>query len=124
MPICWAWEDEAAGEVRSRCYSLEDGIGEDEATGSAAIMLAVALDRPLTIHQGRGSLLQAKPLGEGRAEVGGRVAPRRGPRARPLSDDCCFVPPRGHNSIIDQSSWALRAPGSVTGSWQVKFSQT
>jgi predicted PhzF superfamily epimerase YddE/YHI9 len=73
LAYCWAWEDEAAGEIRARCYSLEDGIGEDEATGSAAIMLAVALDRPLTIHQGRGSLLQAKPLGEGRAEVGGRV---------------------------------------------------
>jgi predicted PhzF superfamily epimerase YddE/YHI9 len=73
LACCWAWEDEAAGEIRARCYSLEDGIGEDEATGSAAIMLAVALDRPLTIHQGRGSLLQAEPLGEGRAEVGGRV---------------------------------------------------
>jgi predicted PhzF superfamily epimerase YddE/YHI9 len=73
LAYCWAWEDEASGEVRARCYSLEDGIGEDEATGSAAIMLAVALDRPLRIHQGRGSLLQAKPLGDGRAEVGGRV---------------------------------------------------
>lgn len=73
LAYCWAWEDEASGKVRARCYSLEDGIGEDEATGSAAIMLAVALDRPLTIHQGRGSLLQAKPLGDGRAEVGGHV---------------------------------------------------
>lgn len=70
----WAWQDEAAGAVRSRCYSLDDGIGEDEATGSAAVMMAAALDRPLTINQGRGSLLQALPLGDGRAEVGGRVA--------------------------------------------------
>jgi predicted PhzF superfamily epimerase YddE/YHI9 len=69
----WAWADEAAGAVRSRCWSLADGVGEDEATGSAAIMLAAALDRELTIHQGRGSLLHAAPLGEGRAEVGGRV---------------------------------------------------
>jgi predicted PhzF superfamily epimerase YddE/YHI9 len=69
----WAWQDEAAGVVRSRCFSLDDGIGEDEATGSAAVMLAAALDRPLTINQGRGSLLHAAPLGEGRAEVGGRV---------------------------------------------------
>jgi len=37
-------------------------------------MMAVALDRSLTINQGRGSLLQATPLGEGRAEVGGRVS--------------------------------------------------
>jgi predicted PhzF superfamily epimerase YddE/YHI9 len=69
----WAWADEEAGAVRSRCFSLADGVGEDEATGSAAIMLAAALERPLTIRQGRGSLLDARPLGEGRAEVGGRV---------------------------------------------------
>jgi predicted PhzF superfamily epimerase YddE/YHI9 len=69
----WAWRDEATGTVRSRCWSLADGVGEDEATGSAAIMLAAALDRPLTIHQGEGSVLHATPLGEGRAEVGGRV---------------------------------------------------
>ncbi len=69
----WAWLDRGAGAVRARCYSMEDGIGEDEATGSAAIMLAAALERPLRIRQGLGSLLQAAPLGEGRAEVGGRV---------------------------------------------------
>jgi predicted PhzF superfamily epimerase YddE/YHI9 len=69
----WAWADEAAGEVRSRCFSLADGVGEDEATGSAAIMLAARLQRPLRIHQGEGSVLRAVPLGEGRAEVGGRV---------------------------------------------------
>ncbi|MGC1166803.1 MAG: PhzF family phenazine biosynthesis protein [Solirubrobacterales bacterium] len=69
----WAWADEEAGLVRSRCFSLADGVGEDEATGSAAIMLAAALERSLTIHQGEGSLLHALPLGDGRAEVGGRV---------------------------------------------------
>jgi predicted PhzF superfamily epimerase YddE/YHI9 len=69
----WAWVDEEAGVVRSRCFSLADGVGEDEATGSAAIMLSAALECPLTIHQGRGSLLHATPLGEGRAEVGGRT---------------------------------------------------
>lgn len=69
----WAWADEAAGLVRSRCFALEDGVGEDEATGSAALMLATELDRPLRIHQGSGSVLDARPLGDGRAEVGGRV---------------------------------------------------
>jgi predicted PhzF superfamily epimerase YddE/YHI9 len=73
LACCWAWQDEAAGKVRSRCYSLEDGIGEDEATGSAAIMLAAQLGREIAIHQGRGSRLLARPLGDGRAEVGGRV---------------------------------------------------
>jgi predicted PhzF superfamily epimerase YddE/YHI9 len=69
----WAWVDQEAGIVRSRCYSLADGVGEDEATGSAAIMLAAALEREVEIHQGAGSRLYARPLGEGRAEVGGRV---------------------------------------------------
>lgn len=69
----WAWADRPAGLVRSRCFSLADGVGEDEATGSAAIMLAVALERPLTIYQGKGSVLAARPLGDGWAEVGGRV---------------------------------------------------
>jgi predicted PhzF superfamily epimerase YddE/YHI9 len=73
LPYRWAWLDEAAGTVRSRCFSLEDGIGEDEATGSAAILLCARLGRNLTIHQGRGSLLHARFLGERRAEVGGRV---------------------------------------------------
>jgi predicted PhzF superfamily epimerase YddE/YHI9 len=73
LPYYWAWEDEEAGTVRARCFSLEDGIGEDEATGSAAIVICAELSRPLTIHQGEGSLLHARPLGEGRAEVGGRV---------------------------------------------------
>jgi predicted PhzF superfamily epimerase YddE/YHI9 len=73
LSYCWAWEDEEPGEIRSRCFSVDDGIGEDEATGSAAIMLCAELGRRLTIHQGRGSLLHAAPLADGRAEVGGRV---------------------------------------------------
>lgn len=73
LAYCWAWADEAGGEVRARSFPRSVGIAEDEATGSAAILLADALRRPLEIHQGRGSLLQAAPLGPGRAEVGGRV---------------------------------------------------
>jgi predicted PhzF superfamily epimerase YddE/YHI9 len=70
----WAWVDEAEGTVRSRCFSHDDNIGEDEATGSAAICLAAAVDRPIEILQGRGSRLDARPVGDGFAEVGGRVA--------------------------------------------------
>jgi predicted PhzF superfamily epimerase YddE/YHI9 len=69
----WAWIDDAEGTVRSRCFSHDDGVGEDEATGSAAICLAAELGRELEIRQGRGSRLDARPLGDGRAEVGGRV---------------------------------------------------
>jgi predicted PhzF superfamily epimerase YddE/YHI9 len=73
LACVWAWVDDAEGTVRSRCFSLEDGIGEDEATGSAAICLAAALERDIEILQGRGSRLDVRYLGEGRAEVGGRV---------------------------------------------------
>jgi predicted PhzF superfamily epimerase YddE/YHI9 len=69
----WAWIDDAEGTVRSRCFSHDDGVGEDEATGSAAICLATALGRDVEILQGRGSRLDARFLGEDRAEVGGRV---------------------------------------------------
>jgi predicted PhzF superfamily epimerase YddE/YHI9 len=73
LACVWAWVDDAEGTLRSRCFSLEDGVGEDEATGSAAICLACALERDIEILQGRGSRLDARYLGEGRAEVGGRV---------------------------------------------------
>jgi predicted PhzF superfamily epimerase YddE/YHI9 len=69
----WAWIDEGEGTVRSRCFSHDDGVGEDEATGSAAICLAVEVGRDIEIRQGRGSRLDARFLGEGRGEVGGRV---------------------------------------------------
>jgi predicted PhzF superfamily epimerase YddE/YHI9 len=69
----WAWVDDGEGTVRSRCFSHDDGVGEDEATGSAAICLAAKLERDLEILQGRGSRLDARYLGDGRAEVGGRV---------------------------------------------------
>jgi predicted PhzF superfamily epimerase YddE/YHI9 len=72
---CWAWEDESEGTVRARALSEEYGIAEDEATGSAAICLCSQLGRPLRIHQGRGSLLRARPFPDGTAEVGGRVEP-------------------------------------------------
>ena len=76
----WAWADEEGGVVRSRCFSLADGVGEDEATGSAAIMLATELGRELTIHQGEGSLLYARPLGRGTGRGWRSCRPRRGPR--------------------------------------------
>jgi predicted PhzF superfamily epimerase YddE/YHI9 len=69
----WAWIDEAAGTLRSRCFVEEAGIAEDEATGAAAIVLGGRLGRAVTIHQGHGSVLRVRPLGDGRVEVGGDV---------------------------------------------------
>jgi len=70
----WAWIDEAAGTIRARSFVPEAGIDEDEATGSAALALCARLGRPLTIHQGHGSVLVCRPLADGQVEVGGNVA--------------------------------------------------
>ncbi len=76
----WAWIDEAAGTVRARSFAPAAGIPEDEATGSAALALGARLGRPLTIHQGRGSVLVTRLLGDGLVEVGGGVALDERPR--------------------------------------------
>lgn len=54
-------------------FVLEHGISEDEATGATAVALCTRLGRPIEIHQGRGSLILARPLPDGMVEIGGRV---------------------------------------------------
>jgi len=71
----WAWLDETAGTLRARYFVPAYGIGEDEATGAAAVMMGGLLRRPLEIHQGVGSVLYVRPGPDGTVEVGGRVAP-------------------------------------------------
>jgi predicted PhzF superfamily epimerase YddE/YHI9 len=70
----WAWIDEPAGIIRKRVFVPEAGIPEDEATGAAAMLQAAELGRELEIRQGRGSEIYARPLGDGRVEIAGRVA--------------------------------------------------
>jgi predicted PhzF superfamily epimerase YddE/YHI9 len=70
----WAWIDREAGTVRARGFYPGWGIREDEATGSAVLALCVALDRPIDVRQGEGSLIRARPLGGGRAEIAGSVS--------------------------------------------------
>jgi predicted PhzF superfamily epimerase YddE/YHI9 len=69
----WAWEDEAAGRVRARVFPRAVGIEEDEATGAAALALGGELGRPITIRQGTGSRIEARPGPDGTVDVGGRV---------------------------------------------------
>jgi predicted PhzF superfamily epimerase YddE/YHI9 len=69
----WAWIDEASGTARARSFVPEAGIAEDEATGSAALVLCARLSRPIVIHQGRGSVIHARPFPDGTVEIGGRV---------------------------------------------------
>jgi predicted PhzF superfamily epimerase YddE/YHI9 len=73
LVAAWAWLDEKAGVIRERVFGREIDIVEDEATGSAAIRLATILERPLEIRQGMGSLIVARPIGDGMVEVAGRV---------------------------------------------------
>lgn len=69
----WTWIDEASGTIRARSFVPEAGIAEDEATGSAAGALCARLARPLTIHQGHGSVVVCRPLPDGLVEIGGNV---------------------------------------------------
>jgi predicted PhzF superfamily epimerase YddE/YHI9 len=70
----WAWIDEPNGVMRARVFAGQSGVPEDEATGSAAMRQAVALNRRLFIRQGWGSEVLARPAAQaGWAEVGGRV---------------------------------------------------
>jgi predicted PhzF superfamily epimerase YddE/YHI9 len=73
MGAAWAWEDEDTGRVRCRVFPIELGIEEDEATGAAAVILCARLGREVEIRQGRGSIISARPLDDGRVEIGGRV---------------------------------------------------
>jgi predicted PhzF superfamily epimerase YddE/YHI9 len=77
----WAWIDQDAGLIRARVFVPAEGIPEDQATGSAAIILCSQLGRLIEIRQGRGSVLQVRPLDGGYAEVGGIVVDD--PDARP-----------------------------------------
>ena len=74
LSAAWAWEDRTAGRVRARVFPVAIGIEEDEATGSAALLLGALLGRPFEIRQGRGSVIRVRPLGDGRVEIGGGVA--------------------------------------------------
>lgn len=69
----WAWEDEAAGQLRARFFPTDLGIAEDEATGAAAVVMGEMLGRPLTIRQGVGSAIEVRPAHGGTVAIGGRV---------------------------------------------------
>jgi predicted PhzF superfamily epimerase YddE/YHI9 len=69
----WAWEDRAAGAIRSRYLAAGIGIAEDEATGAAAVVLTDRLGQDLEIRQGRGSRLSTRLGPNGTIDLGGRV---------------------------------------------------
>jgi predicted PhzF superfamily epimerase YddE/YHI9 len=70
----WAWQDEGLGRIRARVFAPDLGVLEDPATGSASIVLCAALGRPISIDQGPGCLIEARPLEDELVELGGHVA--------------------------------------------------
>jgi predicted PhzF superfamily epimerase YddE/YHI9 len=52
-------------------FAPSEGKPEDEASGSASMVLAVALGRDLTVVHGQGSVIHARPRGAG-VNLGGR----------------------------------------------------
>lgn len=69
----WAWQDEGRGVIRARVYANRVGVYEDEACGSASMLLAHRLGRSVTVRHGNGSLINARPGPDGTVEVGGTV---------------------------------------------------
>ncbi|SNS25557.1 PhzF family phenazine biosynthesis protein [Rhodococcoides kyotonense] len=69
----WSWTDSDRGVIRSRMFAPSMGVGEDEATGAAAVRITEAVGRGLVIHQGRGSRLTTTYPGDGWIELGGRT---------------------------------------------------
>jgi predicted PhzF superfamily epimerase YddE/YHI9 len=66
----WAWIDDDT--IRARMFAPSLGVPEDEATGAAAVRITTQLERDLTIHQGAGSVIYTRLLGDS-VEVGGRT---------------------------------------------------
>lgn len=70
----WAFSEESQGRIRARVFVPDLGVPEDAATGSATIVLCAALGRAITVDQGPHCEIEARPIGEGLIELGGRVA--------------------------------------------------
>ncbi len=69
--VYWAFIETTV--LRVRCFAPRLGIVEDEATGSAALLLTTLLRQSIEIRQGNGSVLFARPVDASRAAVGGSV---------------------------------------------------
>ena len=73
----WAWTDQGKGQVRARVFASRYNVREDEACGSACLLLAHQIGRALIVHHGNGSLIHARPGPDGTAEIGGLVTQER-----------------------------------------------
>ncbi|MHB8235009.1 MAG: PhzF family phenazine biosynthesis protein [Solirubrobacteraceae bacterium] len=70
----WSWSDKPSGRIRARVFAPDLGVAEDPATGSATVALCAQLGRAITVEQGPGCEIEARPVGDDLIELGGRVA--------------------------------------------------
>jgi predicted PhzF superfamily epimerase YddE/YHI9 len=69
----WAWIDEPVGRIRARLWAPRIGKGEDEACGSASMLLTLKLGRPLEVLHGRhNSRILTQPVDEELVDLGGQ----------------------------------------------------
>ncbi|SDI46175.1 hypothetical protein SAMN05421505_1547 [Sinosporangium album] len=69
----WSWIDRGEGRVRARFWAPRIGKGEDEACGSASMLLTLKLDRALEVIHGRyGAVIRTRPVDGVEVELGGR----------------------------------------------------
>lgn len=71
--MVWAWIDETGGSIRARTFAADWEIPEAMGNGSGAMLLAAFLGRVIEIRHGEGSIIYARPAGDGFAGIGGRV---------------------------------------------------
>lgn len=72
--MVWAWISESEGSVRARTFAADWDIPEAMGNGSGSMLLAHDLGREIEILHGEGSVIYARPAGEGFADIGGRVS--------------------------------------------------
>lgn len=72
--MVWAWINENDGYIRARTFAADWDIPEAMGNGSGSMLLARLLGRAIEIRHGQGSVIHARPAGDGFADIGGRVS--------------------------------------------------
>jgi len=72
--MVWAWINENEGSIRARTFAADWDIPEAMGNGSGSMLLARLIGRAIEIRHGEGSVIHARPAGDGFADVGGRVS--------------------------------------------------
>jgi predicted PhzF superfamily epimerase YddE/YHI9 len=71
--VAWTWLHKKKEQVRAKSFAPDWGIPEDEANGSGAMRLALALNQKIHVLHGQGSVIYAEPMNTTYANVGGLV---------------------------------------------------